>query len=97
MASGSGLGEADTAGGSRSGDYRSGSPHGRRRRLVVFVAGGVTYAEVRELLQLGDRLRVDVFVGATSILTPQRYLMELRGLQLLEAPNAPPARVQQRA
>mmetsp|Transcript_5239 Transcript_5239/g.16426 ORF Transcript_5239/g.16426 Transcript_5239/m.16426 type:complete len:96 (-) Transcript_5239:183-470(-) len=95
MASASAL--DDTAGERGAGGYGGGSPGRRRRRLVVFVAGGVTHAEVRELLQLGDRLRVDVFVGATGILTPQRYLMELRGLQQLEAPNAPPARVQQRA
>jgi len=69
----------------------------RRRRLVIFVAGGVTYAEMRELLDLGSRMRIDIFVGATSLLTPQRYLLELKGLQQLEAPGTNPTRVQQRA
>ena len=42
------------------------------RRLVVFVAGGVTYAEARELHELGREMGCDVMLGATALLTPQR-------------------------
>jgi len=61
------------------------------RRLVVFVAGGVTYAEARELHELGREMGCDVMLGATALLTPQRYVMELKELKALES------RVEQRA
>jgi len=40
---------------------------------------------------VSNRSILDVSRGLT--LTPQRYLMELKGLQQLEAPGAPPQRV----
>ncbi|EOD21796.1 Sec1, SM superfamily protein [Emiliania huxleyi CCMP1516] len=69
----------------------AGGAGGGGRRLVVFVAGGVTYAEARELHELGREMGCDVMLGATALLTPQRYVMELKELKALES------RVEQRA
>jgi len=51
----------------------------------------VTYAEARELHELGREMGCDVMLGATALLTPQRYVMELKELKALES------RVEQRA
>lgn len=64
--------------------------------LLVFVAGGVTHGEVRELHALATLQRRDIFLGSTGMLTPQRYILGLKGLQTFQEPAAPPC-VQQRA
>ena len=35
-----------------------------RERLLVFVAGGMTYSEIREAYQLSNALNRDIFIGA---------------------------------
>ena len=34
-----------------------------RQRLLVFVAGGVTYSEIRETYQLSNSLQKDIYIG----------------------------------
>lgn len=35
-----------------------------RQRVVVFVAGGMTYSEMRTAYQVGAKLQRDVYIGA---------------------------------
>ena len=46
--------------------HRAARPGGNseiRPRLLVFVAGGVTYAEIREAYQLSSSLSKDIYIG----------------------------------
>ena len=47
---------------------------GRRQKLVVFVIGGVTLAETREVSELAQQFGIDVLLGGSSILTPKRVV-----------------------
>jgi syntaxin-binding protein 1 len=38
-----------------------------RQRLLVFVAGGMTYSEIREAYQLSSSLNKDIIIGALII------------------------------
>ncbi|CAG9576552.1 putative Sec1/Munc18 related protein [Leishmania major strain Friedlin] len=52
-----------------------------RRRIVLFVLGGVTYGEVRAAYEIAQTAHVEVFVGGTSLLTPDRFLSSLNSLR----------------
>ncbi|KAF7296537.1 hypothetical protein HMN09_01060700 [Mycena chlorophos] len=52
-----------------------------RGRLLVFVAGGMTYSEIREAYALSSSLNRDVFIGSTHTVTPPEFI---RDLQVLE-------------
>ena len=34
-----------------------------RQRILVFVAGGMTYSEIREVYQLSSALQKDIYIG----------------------------------
>ena len=44
-----------------------------RERLLVFVAGGMTYSEIREAYQLSNALNRDIFIGAFLFLCSALY------------------------
>jgi len=48
----------------------------------VFVAGGVTYSEVREAYQLSSSLNKDIHIGSTHTLTPRQFVDDLKVLDL---------------
>ncbi|KAG5502005.1 hypothetical protein JKF63_04276 [Porcisia hertigi] len=52
-----------------------------RRRVVLFVLGGVTYGEARAAYEISKAAHVEVFVGGTSLLTPDRFLSSLAALR----------------
>lgn len=39
-----------------------------RQRMLLFVAGGVTYSEMREIYQLSELLHKDIFIGETVVI-----------------------------
>ena len=49
-------------------------------RVIVFIAGGATYSEVRCAYEAREELELDVAVGATSLITPGDFLSELKNL-----------------
>lgn len=51
-----------------------------RERLMVFVAGGLTYAEVRAAYELSEAHSKDVIIGSTHICTPKQYISDLASL-----------------
>ncbi|KAF8074953.1 Sec1-like snare protein, partial [Lyophyllum atratum] len=53
-----------------------------RQRLIVFIAGGATYSELREGYQLSSALNKDVYIGSTHMLTPFRFVDDMKALEL---------------
>ncbi|KAJ3510062.1 hypothetical protein NLJ89_g4885 [Agrocybe chaxingu] len=53
-----------------------------RQRLIVFVAGGVTYSEMREVYQLSSSLQKDIYIGSTHVITPKGFIDDLKVLEL---------------
>ncbi|KAJ7588042.1 Sec1-like protein [Mycena floridula] len=52
-----------------------------RQRIMVFVAGGVTYAEIRETYQLSESLHKDIYIGSTHTITPKSFVDDLKSLE----------------
>eukprot|EP00293_Proteomonas_sulcata_P013799 CAMPEP_0184312110 /NCGR_PEP_ID=MMETSP1049-20130417/47161_1 /TAXON_ID=77928 /ORGANISM="Proteomonas sulcata, Strain CCMP704" /LENGTH=264 /DNA_ID=CAMNT_0026628013 /DNA_START=23 /DNA_END=817 /DNA_ORIENTATION=- len=57
-------------------------------RLIVFVAGGLCYSELRAAYELTKKFDREVIIGSTEILTPERYLKSLTSLNG-SLPSAP--------
>lgn len=56
-------------------------------RLIVFVVGGVTYSEMRSAHEVIKQNGTwDVHVGGSHILTPERFLKDLR--EISQPPGA---------
>lgn len=49
-------------------------------RIIVFMLGGMTYSETREMEQLSLLHKKDIVIGSTQILRPHQYLDALRYL-----------------
>lgn len=60
-----------------------------RQRVIVFVAGGLTYSEVRSAYQVSEQLGKDVVIGSTHLITPESFIDDLADL------DRPPVRKQQ--
>jgi len=45
--------------------------------LIVYVLGGVTYSELCTCYQLSEKYSIDIFIGSTAILSPQKYIQLL--------------------
>lgn len=53
-----------------------------RQRVLVFVAGGMTYSEMREAYLLSESLNKDIIIGSTHTITPKHFMEDLRSLEL---------------
>ncbi|KAH7927330.1 Sec1-like protein [Leucogyrophana mollusca] len=60
----------------------SAAPAENRQRVIVFVAGGVAYSEVREAYQVSGALGRDVYIGSTHTITPRHFIDDLKVLDL---------------
>jgi syntaxin-binding protein 1 len=49
-----------------------------RQRILVFIAGGMTYSEVREAYQLSTALGKDIYIGSTHTFTPRQFVDDLK-------------------
>jgi len=65
----------------------SASTGGSGRRLIVFIVGGATYSECREMYSASAELGREIILGSTSLLTPRRYMIELKAMKPLSAAN----------
>lgn len=81
---GAGAGGAG-GGGDRSGFQSGGSGStgmsirdDTRQRVIVFVAGGMTYSEMRSVYQISQRLNKDGYIGSSHVFTPQTFVESLR-------------------
>ncbi|KAJ7509807.1 Sec1-like protein [Mycena galericulata] len=61
---------------------RPGGVTDTRQRLLVFVAGGMTYSEIREAYQLSASLNKDIYIGSTHTITPRNFIDDLQVLEL---------------
>lgn len=53
-----------------------------RQRILVFVAGGATYAEARSCYQVSQKASKEVFLITSHMLTPKLFLDQLGGLDV---------------
>jgi len=53
-----------------------------RQRVLVFVAGGMTYSEMRETYLLSKSLKKDIIIGSTHTFTPKRFMEDMKSLEL---------------
>ncbi|KAL4061887.1 Sec1-like protein [Scleroderma citrinum] len=61
---------------------RSNAPVDVRQRVIVFVAGGMTYSEIREAYTLSSSLNKDIYIGSTHTITPRQFFDDLKVLEL---------------
>jgi syntaxin-binding protein 1 len=54
----------------------------QRQRILVFMAGGATYAEARACYQVSQSASKEVFLMTSHMLTPKLFLHQLRGLSV---------------
>lgn len=47
-------------------------------RSIIFVAGGVSFAEMRNAYEVMEQHKKEVVIGGTSFLTPNAYVEQLR-------------------
>ena len=52
----------------------------RGGKIFVFVAGGMTYSELRSAHRLTAKLGRDVFIGGTDVQTPEKFLRQVMSL-----------------
>ncbi|KAI1791834.1 Sec1-like protein [Ganoderma leucocontextum] len=60
----------------------AGTQNDSRQRLIVFVAGGMTYSEMREAYQLSKSLNKEIIIGSTHVLTPRQFVDDLKVLEM---------------
>lgn len=53
-----------------------------RERLIVFVAGGMTYSEIREAYRLSAKHSKEVMIGSSHAWTPKGFIDDLKVLDL---------------
>ncbi|EIW79319.1 Sec1-like snare protein [Coniophora puteana RWD-64-598 SS2] len=53
-----------------------------KQRVIVFVAGGMTYSEIREAYKLSGPLNRDILIGSTHTTTPGRFIDDLKVVDL---------------
>ncbi|KAK4046376.1 syntaxin binding protein 1 [Microbotryomycetes sp. JL201] len=51
-----------------------------KQRMLVFVAGGMTYSEIRSCYKVCEMNNKDVFIGSTDVWTPERFVKCLSDL-----------------
>ncbi|KAF9171456.1 vacuolar sorting protein VPS33/slp1 [Mortierella sp. AD011] len=64
-------------------------PNVKGSRLIVFIAGGVTYSEIRAMYELCQSMGRDIIIGSTHIITPRQFIQSLR--YLARGPTRPTA------
>ncbi|KAI8875001.1 Sec1-like protein [Backusella circina FSU 941] len=56
--------------------------------IIIFVVGGITYAEIRSAYELSETYDREVYIGSTHVITPEQYVKDL---SLLDK-KCPPAK-----
>ncbi|WWC73866.1 uncharacterized protein I206_107838 [Kwoniella pini CBS 10737] len=51
-----------------------------KQRIIIFIAGGMTYSEMRCAYTAGQALGKDVYIGSTHVLTPEIFTQQMRAL-----------------
>ncbi|KAJ1960434.1 syntaxin binding protein 1 [Dipsacomyces acuminosporus] len=48
--------------------------------VIVYIAGGMTLSEMRSAYEMANELGRDIYIGSTHVITPERFLGDLRML-----------------
>jgi len=59
-------------------------------RVIVFIAGGLSYSEIRVAHEAGAASRKEVIIGSTNIITPAFFVEQVATMNAAAAPAAPP-------
>jgi syntaxin-binding protein 1 len=52
-----------------------------KQRVMVFIAGGATFSEVRSIYKVSEAANKDVYLGTTALITPQKFASDLANLE----------------
>lgn len=66
---------------------RAGGGGRPKQRVFVYVAGGMTYLEMRSMYELGDQLNKEVYIGSELILKPRDFLIGLQSIDKVKTPE----------
>lgn len=66
---------ANNGGGSSIGGLDS-----SKQRIIVFVAGGLTYSEIRSAYEISEKLGKDMYIGSSDFFTPKTFIDSVRSL-----------------
>lgn len=58
-----------------------------KQRVFCYVAGGMTYSEMRGVYELSSQLKKDIYLGSESILKPRDFLIGLQGMDDVKHPH----------
>jgi vacuolar protein sorting-associated protein 45 len=58
-------------------NYNSSSNEPKVNNIIVFVLGGITFEEVRDLSLLGNQQGVNIICGGTNIINSKSFLTEM--------------------
>ena len=58
-------------------NYNSGVNEPKFNNVIVFVFGGITFEEIRDLTLLGNQLGVNIICGGTNIINSKSFLAEM--------------------
>jgi len=53
-----------------------------RQRVITFVAGGVTYSEIRAAYTVAGELNRDIYIGSTHAITPEGFVDDMKVLDM---------------
>ncbi|KAG8767035.1 vacuolar sorting protein VPS33/slp1 [Ceratobasidium sp. 428] len=53
-----------------------------KQRVIVFMAGGMTYSEMRAVYTMSNTLNKDIYIGSTHPTTPTRFVNDLRAIAM---------------
>ncbi len=53
--------------------------------IIIFVVGGMTYSEMRAAYEASAATNCEVIIGSTHIVTPTRFMDQLKDLKPLVA------------
>ena len=58
-------------------NYNSGSNELKFNNIIVFVFGGITFEEVRDLTLLGKQMGINIICGGTNVINSKSFLAEM--------------------
>ena len=58
-------------------NYNSGINEPKFNNLIIFVFGGITFEEVRDLTLLGNQMGVNIICGGTNVINSKSFLAEM--------------------
>ena len=58
-------------------NYNSGTNEPKFNNLIIFVFGGITFEEIRDLTLLGNQMGVNIICGGTNVINSKSFLAEM--------------------